>query len=75
MGPGQGGGRRCARFTTPLGLFLLAFLVRCLPFPSVFLREGTALIDPDSYYHMRRIVFSVMQFPKTLGFGGCPARC
>ncbi len=68
MGPVEGGSRRFARVFTPLGLFVLAFLVRCLPIQSVFLREGIALIDPDSYYHMRRIVFSVMRFPKALSF-------
>jgi dolichyl-phosphooligosaccharide-protein glycotransferase len=66
MAPVEGGARRFARVLTPLALFGLAFFVRCLPLQSVFLREGIVLFDPDAYYHMRRIAFSVVNFPKTL---------
>jgi dolichyl-diphosphooligosaccharide--protein glycosyltransferase len=59
---------RFARVFTPLTLFALAFGVRCLPLSTVFLPAGTAFVDPDSYYHMRRIAYSVTHFPKSLGF-------
>jgi dolichyl-diphosphooligosaccharide--protein glycosyltransferase len=68
MAPVQGGPRRFPAWLAPLALLLLAFLVRCLPFQSIFLREGIVFFDPDAYYHMRRIVFSAVHFPKTLGF-------
>ena len=64
----EGGGRRLARVFTPLALFCLAFCVRCLPSQSIFLREGTLFFDPDAYYHMRRIVFTLANFPSTLSF-------
>ncbi len=77
MAPVEGGPRRFARVLTPLALFLLAFWVRCLPLQSIFLREGIVLFDPDAYYHMRRIVFTALNFPKTLisrrHFGAAPA--
>lgn len=66
MAPVEGGARRFARVLGPLALFVLAFFVRCLPLQSIFLREGIVLFDPDAYYHMRRIVFSAVNFPKSL---------
>lgn len=40
-------------------IFALALYLRCLPWDSVFFNGKVFLIDPDSYYHMPRIVDSV----------------
>jgi dolichyl-diphosphooligosaccharide--protein glycosyltransferase len=65
MRPVERGSRR---FLLPLALFGLAFLVRCLPYQTVSLAHGIAFVDPDAYYHMRRIVYSMANFPSSLGF-------
>ncbi len=49
-------------------LVLLAFGVRLINLPGVF-REGMTLFgSADAWYHLRRIVYSVTNFPQTLGF-------
>jgi asparagine N-glycosylation enzyme membrane subunit Stt3 len=40
-------------------IFTLALYLRCLPWDNVFFNGKVFLIDPDSYYHMQRIVDSV----------------
>src|SRR5450756_534238 len=40
-------------------IFTLALYLRCLPWDNVFFNGKIFLIDPDSYYHMQRIVDSV----------------
>lgn len=40
-------------------IFTLALYLRCLSWDSVFFNGKVFLIDPDSYYHMQRIVDSV----------------
>ncbi|MDP6979894.1 MAG: hypothetical protein QF570_15005 [Myxococcota bacterium] len=48
-----------------------AFLVRLLPFRSVFLEgrgAGVHFTDSDAYYHARRIVYDLAAFPDTLAF-------
>jgi dolichyl-diphosphooligosaccharide--protein glycosyltransferase len=44
----------------------LAFAVRTLDAPAVFTREGIRPVDPDAYYHLRRIAFTLARFPQVL---------
>src|SRR5262245_45685287 len=56
------------RVVAPVGLFLLALAVRALPWRTVFVGEGERLLDHASYYHLRRIVWSLAHFPHCLDF-------
>lgn len=54
-------------------IFTLALYLRCLSWDSVFFNGKVFLIDPDSYYHMSRIVDSVrspmnLLFDKGMGY-------
>src|SRR5262249_59507616 len=64
-GKGAGGG---LGVLAPAGLFLLALAVRVLPWRTVFVGDGVRLFDHDSYYHLRRIVWSLVHFPHCLDF-------
>jgi dolichyl-diphosphooligosaccharide--protein glycosyltransferase len=52
----------------PTGLFALALLARLLSWHSVFRPDGIYFFDNDSYYHLRRIQYSVAHFPAVLRF-------
>ncbi len=56
------------RFAVPFALFLFAFLVRVLPYNNVFHPTGLQFFGSDAYYHMRRIVYSLTNFPSVLEF-------
>jgi dolichyl-diphosphooligosaccharide--protein glycosyltransferase len=56
------------RVLAPLGLFVLAVAVRALPADGILVEGRTFFFGNDAYYHMRRIMYSVVHFPKTLGF-------
>lgn len=47
---------------------LCFFLVRFSTFPYVFIDNFINLIDPDSYYHLRRVLYTLHNFPKMLNF-------
>jgi dolichyl-diphosphooligosaccharide--protein glycosyltransferase len=64
----EGGNRRWVRLLAPVALFAAAFAVRALPFPSVLIEGRTLFFGSDAYYHMRRIVYSIVRFPEVLGF-------
>ncbi len=49
-------------------LFLFALLVRALPHPTVFTDSGVFPDGTDAYYHLRRIAYTVVNFPSFLGF-------
>lgn len=50
-------------------LALLGLAIRSLRYPMVFSTVGVQLPHPgDSYYHLRRIWFSVARFPESLAF-------
>jgi dolichyl-diphosphooligosaccharide--protein glycosyltransferase len=61
-------GARAQRILTPAGLFLLAFAVRALPWPSVFEGGRVQFFGSDAYYHVRRILYSLAHYPASLGF-------
>ena len=59
---------RLAPLAAGLPLVLLALLVRALPFPTVFAASGVYPTGPDAYYHLRRIAYTVVGFPRFLAF-------
>ncbi len=52
----------------PAGLFVLAVAVRALTWPRVLAENRVFPFGSDAYYHLRRIVYSVVNFPATLEF-------
>jgi dolichyl-diphosphooligosaccharide--protein glycosyltransferase len=59
---------RVFRLLTPAGLFGLAFAVRALPRQRVFVGDDVLPFGYDAFYHLRRIVYSVVRFPDVLDF-------
>jgi len=55
-----------ADFLLAAAAFAAALAVRALTWPSVFTPGGLRLVDPDAYYHLRRIQWSVAGFPDVL---------
>lgn len=49
-------------------LALLAFAVRSLPWQRVFVGGEIVPFGNDAWYHLRRIVYSVVRFPEFLSF-------
>lgn len=64
----EGANRRWVRLGAPPALFLLAFAIRGLPFQTVLIEGRPLFFGSDVYYHMRRIVYSIVRFPAALGF-------
>jgi asparagine N-glycosylation enzyme membrane subunit Stt3 len=52
----------------PWAITLLALAVRCLPYPEVFVAGRILFIESDAYYHLRRIVYMLTNFPAQLEF-------
>jgi dolichyl-diphosphooligosaccharide--protein glycosyltransferase len=66
-GAERGGAARAARgWGAPLALSALAFALRALPWPSVFEAGRVVFPENDSYYHARRILYTVVRFPEVL---------
>jgi len=59
---------RVFRLLVPAGLFGLAFVVRALPRQRVFVDDDILPFGYDAFYHLRRIVYSVVRFPDVLDF-------
>ena len=57
-----------ARWLAPTALFVAALAIRALPWRTVFVGDTVLLFDHDAYYHLRRIVWSVVHFPRVLDF-------
>ena len=57
-----------ARWLAPAALFVAAVAIRALPWRTVFVGDAVLLFDHDAYYHLRRIVWSVVHFPHVLDF-------
>ena len=52
-----------------VSLSLVALAVRAIEFPTIVSKAGVQLPRAgDTFYHMRRIWFSVVRFPETLPF-------
>jgi len=60
--------RLWARVLAPFALFVLALAVRALPAQEILVEGRTLFFGNDAYYHMRRILYSVVHFPKSLVF-------
>jgi hypothetical protein len=54
------------RILLPGALFVLALGVRALDWPTVFTAQGVLFPEPDAYYHLRRIAYSIARFPAVL---------
>ncbi|MDD5419647.1 MAG: STT3 domain-containing protein, partial [Methanomicrobiaceae archaeon] len=50
------------------GILLAALALRLSTFSQVFLPGGIRFIEPDAYYHMRRIVLAAGDFPGIISF-------
>ena len=57
-----------ARIAVPAGLFAAALLIRLLPWTTVYEGPRTIFMGNDAYYHMRRVVYGLHQFPDWLDF-------
>jgi len=57
-----------ARIGAMAGLFAAALAIRALPMPTVLLRDSVQPFGGDSFYHLRRIAYSIERFPDVLGF-------
>ncbi len=51
-----------------LSVLFLALVVRLSVFSTVFSRGGITFLGADTYYEVRRIIFTVSYFPNTLNF-------
>jgi len=66
---------RVFRLLGPVGLFALAFAVRALPRRMVLMGDDVLPFGYDAFYHLRRIVYSVVRFPDGPGVAAfLPAR-
>jgi dolichyl-diphosphooligosaccharide--protein glycosyltransferase len=59
---------RTLRIAIPVGLFLSALAVRAVTWRSVYQGEGVHPFGYDAFYHLRRIQYSVANFPAVLNF-------
>ncbi|MGH0036314.1 MAG: STT3 domain-containing protein [Myxococcota bacterium] len=59
---------RLLRILPLLLLVLLAFLMRSLSIARVLTPFGVLPVDPDGWYHLRRIGYGVRNFPELLDF-------
>lgn len=57
-----------ARFAAPLGLAVVALLVRALPATTVYAADRVTFFGMDAYYHMRRVAYGLARFPESLTF-------
>ncbi len=54
------------RILLPGALFAIALGVRALEWPTVLTAQGVFFPEPDAYYHLRRIAYSIAKFPAVL---------
>lgn len=66
--PASEGPSPAARALAPVGLFLLAFGVRMLTWPTVAMADRVHFFGMDAYYHMRRVLYTLARFPEALAF-------
>lgn len=51
------------KFFTGFVIFLAAFFIRSIHFSDIFSSSGVMFTDPDSLYHLRRILLMLNDFP------------
>jgi dolichyl-diphosphooligosaccharide--protein glycosyltransferase len=56
------------RWALTAAVFAVAVAVRALPWPLVFEPERVIPFGNDAYYHLRRILYSLSEFPAVLSF-------
>jgi len=56
------------RLVPPLALFACALAVRAVGWRDVFADERVLPVDPDTWYHLRRIAYAIAEFPAVLEF-------
>jgi asparagine N-glycosylation enzyme membrane subunit Stt3 len=56
------------QWIVPASLFLLAVIVRGLPYHAVMVGERILFFGNDAYYHMRRVFYTLADFPKVIEF-------
>ncbi len=56
------------RFRMLLFILFLALIVRISVFPTVFSNGNITFLGADTYYHVRRILFTVLHFPNAISF-------
>ncbi len=56
------------RVVAPALLFAIAFAIRVLPWKSVYIGDRVIPYGNDAYYHLRRIRYTLANFPETLRF-------
>ncbi|HXK21663.1 MAG TPA: STT3 domain-containing protein [Myxococcota bacterium] len=59
---------RALRRLAPLALFTCALLVRASGWRDVYTGASVMPVDPDSWYHLRRIAYGIANFPAMLEF-------
>jgi dolichyl-diphosphooligosaccharide--protein glycosyltransferase len=64
----NGEARRLFRSLVPAALFLLAIAIRALPWRDLLVAGQVRPFGFDAYYHLRRILYSVLHFPTVLHF-------
>ncbi|MCK5660123.1 MAG: hypothetical protein KAH86_02105, partial [Methanosarcinales archaeon] len=55
-------------FFTLCAAFVIAIGMRLMTYRSVFVDNDVVLIGADPYYHLRRVIYMVQNFPETLPF-------
>jgi len=66
--PQSGDASRALRRLAPLALFASALLVRASGWRDVYTGARVMPVDPDSWYHLRRIAYGIANFPAILEF-------
>jgi dolichyl-diphosphooligosaccharide--protein glycosyltransferase len=64
----SGDASRALRRLAPLALFASALLVRASGWRDVYTGASVMPVDPDSWYHLRRIAYGIANFPAMLEF-------
>jgi len=59
---------RLRRLALPVAIALLALALRALPWREVLTGPRPFFFGNDAWYHMRRVVYSLLRYPETLGF-------
>lgn len=60
--------KKLLRWIVPGSIFLLAIVVRGLPYHAVMVGDRILFSGFDSYYHMRRVFYTLAHFPKVIEF-------
>lgn len=56
------------RFKMLLSILIMALVIRLSVFPIVFSNGNITFLGADTYYHVRRILFTVLHFPNAISF-------